>query len=128
MSSEKSAYRAAVAIALGATLLLLWLSIGLGIIGKDHNPANLMYLGVIAVGIIGALVARFRPQGMARALFATALAQALVGAIAWKARLGVPYSPRTVIFGLSVLFVVLFVGSGWLFHRAAKAQRELRAA
>jgi hypothetical protein len=128
MNSEKSAYRAGVAIALGASLLLLWLSLGLSMIGKDHNPANLMYLGVIGVGIIGALIARFRPTGMARALFAMALAQAVVGAIAWTARLGVPYSPRTVIFGLSTLFVVLFVGSGWLFHRAAKAQRELRAA
>jgi hypothetical protein len=127
MSSDKSAYRGAVAIAIGAALLLLWLSLGLGMIGKEGNPANLMYLGVIGVGVIGALIARFRPRGMAWALFATALAQAIVGAIAWQARLGAPYSPRTAIFGLSVLFIVLFVGSGWLFHRAAKTQRELRA-
>jgi hypothetical protein len=35
-----------------------------------------MYIGVLAVGIIGAIIARLRPRGMARALFATALAQA----------------------------------------------------
>jgi hypothetical protein len=34
------------------------------------------------VGIGGAAIARFRPEGMARALFATALAQALVPVIA----------------------------------------------
>ena len=43
-----------------------------------------MFFGVLVVGIIGAIIARFRPQGMARALFATALAQALVAVIAWK--------------------------------------------
>jgi len=42
----------------------------------------LMYIGVLAVGIIGALIARFQPHGMARALFATALAQMLVAVIA----------------------------------------------
>ena len=29
-----------------------------------------MYFGVLAVGIVGALLARFQPHGMARALFA----------------------------------------------------------
>lgn len=38
---------------------------------------NTTYFEVLAVGIIGALIARFRPRGMARALFATALAGAL---------------------------------------------------
>ena len=52
-----------------------------------------MYFGVLAVGMAGALIARLRPRGMARALFATALAQALVAAIALIARLGLPYSP-----------------------------------
>jgi hypothetical protein len=33
---------------------------------------------VLAVGVAGALIARFQPHGMARALLATALAQALI--------------------------------------------------
>ena len=82
------AYRSAVGIALAAAFILVWLSLGVGIIGKDGDPANLMYFGVLAVGIVGAIVARLRPQGMSRALFATALAQALVAAIALIARLG----------------------------------------
>jgi hypothetical protein len=48
-----------------------------GIIGQDGDPANMMYFGVLAVGITGAVIARFRPAGMARALIAMALAQAL---------------------------------------------------
>jgi hypothetical protein len=73
-----SAYRAAVGVAVAAAFILVWMNLAVGIIGTEDNPANLMYGGVLAVGIIGALIARFQPDGMARALFATALAQALV--------------------------------------------------
>ena len=74
---SSSAYRSAVGVALAASCILVWLSLGVGIIGKDGDPANLMYFGVLVVGIIGAVIARFRPHGLARALFAMALAQAL---------------------------------------------------
>ena len=73
---NRTDYRSAIGVALAAACILVWLSLGVGIIGKDGDPANLMYFGVLAVGIIGAIVARFRPQGMARALFAMALAAA----------------------------------------------------
>ena len=78
----KLAYRAAVGIALAAALILVWMVGAVGIIGETGDPADLMYLGVLAVGIIGAIIARFRPEGMARALLAMALVQALVAAIA----------------------------------------------
>jgi hypothetical protein len=98
--------------------MLVWLSLGVGIIGKDGDPANLMYFGVLAVGIVGALIARFRPRGMARALFAMALAQALVAAIALIAGLGLPWSGPAEILLLNGFFVALFAGSAWLFRRA----------
>ena len=49
---RNTAYRSAVGIALGAAVILVWLSLGVGIIGADGDPANLMYFGVLAVGII----------------------------------------------------------------------------
>ena len=64
------------------------MNLAVGIIGTEDNPANLMYGGVLAVGIVGAIIARFQPHGMARALVATALAQALVAVIALIAGLG----------------------------------------
>ncbi len=82
-----TAYRAAVGLAVVAALILVWMNLAVGLIGSEDNPANLMYGGVLLVGIIGAIIARFRPHGLARALFATALAQALVPVIAliiWK--------------------------------------------
>src|ERR687895_1422202 len=118
----RNAYRAAVGVALAAAFVLVWLSLGVGIIGADGDPANTMYFGVLAVGIIGAIVARFRPHGMARALFATALAQALVAVIALIAGLGLPWSPPLEILALNGFFVALFVGSAFLFRYAAREQ------
>jgi len=97
---------------LAAACILVWLSLGVGIIGKDGDPANLMYFGVLAVGIVGALISRFRPLGMARALFAMALAQALVATIALIARLGLPYSGPAEIVLLNGCFVTMFAGIG----------------
>ena len=75
---------------------------------------------MLAVGIIGAIVARFRPEGMARALLATALAQALVAVIALIAgKHEAPISSVSEILGLNGFFVALFVGSAWLFRHAA---------
>ncbi len=114
-----TAYRAAIGVALAAGCILVWLSLGVGIIGKDGDPANLMYFGVLAVGIVGALVARFRAHGMARALFAMAFAQALVAAIALFARLGLPWSGPAELVLLNGFFVAMFAGSACLFRRAA---------
>lgn len=119
MMTGNAAYRSAIGVALAAAFILVWLSLGVGIIGADGDPANLMYFGVLAVGIIGAAIARFRPRGMARALLATALAQASVAAIALIAGLGYPWSGPLEILALNGFFVALFVGSAWLFRRAA---------
>ena len=119
-----NAYLLAICSALGAAFILVWLSLGVGIIGADGEPANLMYFGVIAVGIIGAIIARFQPLGMARTMFAMALAQALVTAIALIARLGLPWSGPLEILGLNGFFVVLFAGAGWLFQQAARGRSE----
>jgi hypothetical protein len=117
------AYRAATGLALGAALFLVWANLAVGLIGDEGNPANLMYLGVLAVGIVGAILARLRPGGMARALFATAAAHALVGVIALAFGLGGAASGPLEIVGVTGLFFVLFAGSGGLFVRAAREQR-----
>jgi len=51
------AYRAAVGVALGAAVILVWVNGAVGVIGTESNDANLMYGGVLAVGVIGALIA-----------------------------------------------------------------------
>ena len=121
---RKNAYMLASGAAVVSTLMLVWIALGVGIIGADGDPANLMYLGVIAVGIVGAILARLKPLGMAWTMLAMAAAQALVAAVALIARLGLPWSPPLEILVLNGFFVVLFAGSGWLFQWAARAQPE----
>ena len=118
------AYRAAVGIAVATALLLVWMNLAVGIIGNEDNDANLMYIGVLAVGLIGALIARFQPRGMARALFATALALMLVAVIALLAGLGSPGSEPLEIVAVNGFFVALFVGSALLFRKAARGGPE----
>lgn len=116
------AYRAAVGVALAVAFLLAWINLAVGIIGSEDNPANLMYVGVLAVGIAGAVVARFQPYGMARALFATALAQALVAVISLLPGLDSSSSPPIEILAVNGFFVALFVGSALLFRHAGRGQ------
>jgi hypothetical protein len=117
------AYRFAVGVALAAAFLLVWVNGAVGIIGSEDNDANLMYVGVLAIGLIGAIIARFRPHGMARALFAMALAQALVAVIALIFGLGSGSPPGVLgILILNGFFVALFVGSALLFRYAAREQ------
>lgn len=64
---HRNTYLSAACVALVATILLVWLSLGVGIIGADGDPANRMYVGVVAIGAVGATIARLHPIGMARA-------------------------------------------------------------
>jgi hypothetical protein len=112
--TDNLAYRAGVGVAVAAALMLVWANLAVGLIGSEDNPANLMYLGVLAVGIIGALLARFHARGMARALSAMALAQALVALVA----LGLPSSRPLEIVAVNAFFIALFAGSAYLFRRA----------
>ena len=111
-----SAYRVAVGIAVAAALLVVWMH---GAVATEDDSPGLMFFGVLVVGIIGAIIARFRPLGMARALFATALAQALVAVIAmiaWK-----QYFEISILNGF---FIALWIGSALLFRKAARVSPE----
>jgi hypothetical protein len=118
MNINKTNFGLATIVALVAALLLVWLSLGVGIIGKDGDPANLMYFGVIAVGVIGTFVGRSQPIGMARTLLAMAFVQALIASIALIARLGYPWSGPLELSLLNGFFIAMFLGSAWLFRRA----------
>jgi uncharacterized membrane protein len=123
-----NAYRAAVGVALAAAFVLIWMNLAVGIIGTEDNPFNFMYGGVLGVGIVGAIIARFQPNGMAGALVATALAQALIAVIALIAGLGYPASPPLGILGVNALFVALWLISAWSFRKAARQQTSASAA
>jgi hypothetical protein len=119
------AYRAAVGIAFAAAFLLTW---GNFVQMADVTPVAAMYFGVPIVGIIGAAVARLRPNGMARALFVTALAQALVLAAALMILINrnpqvTSWTPPELRgFGGNAFFAMLFAGSALLFRKAGRGE------
>lgn len=113
------AYLAGTGLALATGFVLVWANAAVGIVGAESNNANLMFFGVLGVGIGGALLVRFRPQGMAKALAATALAQVLAGAIALAFGLGGPGLPADVL-GATGVFTVLWLAAAFLFRLAGR--------
>ena len=116
-------YRVAFGIGLATAFILGCVNGAVGIIGSEDNPANLMYGAVFAVGLIGSLMARFKPAGMARTLFTAALVQMSVPVIAlfiWP-QISWGAAGMSGVFVLNAFFAMLFVVSALLFQRAARA-------
>ena len=119
MTTARSTYRLAVAVALGTALFLAFGIGALGIIG-DGGRADRMYLAVFAVLGVGAVAARLRPAGMAVALTATAITQVLVAVVALVG--GFPDAENVSVLdvvALTVMYAGLFGLSAWLVRRAA---------
>lgn len=111
-ATRNRTYLIAASIALVAAFLLIWINLAVGIIGNESNPANQMYWGVLLVGILGALVARFRASGLVYAMVATAVAQVSAGIFALVAGLG-------NVLLLTIVFAALWLLSARQFHKAA---------
>jgi hypothetical protein len=125
----KTAYRSAVAVAVGGALFLVWGMAALGVVGVEGDSADLMFFGVLAIGLSGAIVARFQPDGMARAMVVTAAATVLVGVIALMlGKHEAEYSSVLEILGLTGMFATFFAASAWLFHSAGARQNRADAA
>lgn len=114
-------YRLAAAVALAAAFLMIWSNAAVGIIGDEGNPANLMFGVVLLVGVIGTLIARVRPIGMARTMIATALAQLTVAIIAIVGGLGDGDLswPRDLVM-ITGFFTALWLASAWLFGKSSR--------
>lgn len=121
-------YLLAAGAALAATLFPFYVELAVGIVDPPGGPILSMELGVVGVGLIGAIAARFRPRGMARALGAMALAQAVVAVLAVIVLPDHPASPPLEVLGVNGVFIALFLGSAWLFRRLATKQRSTGAA
>lgn len=114
-----AAYATAAGVALASAFLLAWIDAAVGIIDSEQDDVYALFLGVVAVALLGAVGARFRPAGMARAMTATAIAQIAVPVVAWIAGLGSAASlvaPEVPI--LTGFFAAMWLGSAWLFRQA----------
>ena len=124
---KNPAYKYAVGIAVFTALLLVWMNLAVGLIGSEDNPANLLYAGVLLVGLVGVLVARLEPRRMSRAFFVTSAVQALVPFIAlviWKPPLSTMEQTLGVlgVIALNTVFAALWYASARLFRKVAREQ------
>jgi hypothetical protein len=114
-----TAYRVGVGVACTAGLFLIWVNLAVGLIGNEDNPANALYLGVIAIALSGVALSSLEPRGMARTMFATAAVQVavpIVALIIWRPSfdLGV-----VQVFGANAMFVTLWIIAGSFFRHAS---------
>lgn len=114
---EAWAYKAGVGLALVAGFGLGWSN--MVHVADSQNPANLVYYSVLAVGAVGAWLARLKPRGLGRTLFVMAATLALIAMILPSG--APPDLARNMAIGHGVL-VALFIASGLLFWRASLAQ------
>ena len=121
MRSSRTRYLAGLGLAVTTALLLVLAAGALGNVGACGAPDR-PFLAVPLVLLLGSLAARLRPGAMAVALLATASVQSVVAfGSAVAVRLGAgEYAGASAVdvLGVSAMFVALFVGAAWLFHRA----------
>lgn len=124
-AQKGAAYKGGIALALLGAFLLIWINGAVGIIGDEDTVANALYLGVIMIGIVGAVASGLNARRMSYAMFVTACAQALVPVIAFLV-----WSPENTSWGepgvvgivmLNTFFVMLFSISALLFRQSAQS-------
>jgi hypothetical protein len=119
--SGNLAYRFGAGIAIAASFGLVWVNLAVGFLGDEGNPANLMFLSVLAVALVGSAMARFQAAGMSKATFAAAATQVLIGVIALAAGWASPGPAGLYEVTLGTgLFTGLWLFSAWLLREAAR--------
>lgn len=113
--------RAGIAAAVLGALGMVWANLAVGLVGDGANPANLAFMGVVGVAVVGTLLARLRPAAMARAMLATAGVHVLVGVAAAALGAGAPQDDAPRVLGVTTFFALPWLLSAALFHLAARA-------
>lgn len=118
--SRSKSYSLAMGLTFFTAFLLTWMGLGVGVIGADGDAANLMYGGVFAIGIAGAIITRREPAGMSHTLMAMAGAQMLVALIALAMGMHqAEHSSVGEIIGANAFFAAFWIAAGLLFRHAA---------
>lgn len=114
------AYRLGAALAVLTAFLLIWINGAVGVIGDENNPANLMFIGIVAVALAGSALRRFEAQGMARATLVafglTALLAVATPILGWGADEPPGTARLTILIGG---FAAMWGLSSALFTKAA---------
>lgn len=115
-ASDNLTYRLGAAVAIGTTFVLGVGNLAVGLIGSEANPANDRVWAVLAVGVVGALIARFKPRGLSLVMLAVAAGQVGLALYADATAQDLPLR-------ITVVFVAGWLVAAVLFDRAAREGR-----
>lgn len=97
-------------VAIGVGFFHLWANLAVGIVGSERSPFNWIFVGVLMVACVRTWWVRVRAPEMVRVMLGTALAQALIGGLAW----GMVGQAALPALFLSMLWLL----PAWLYARA----------
>jgi hypothetical protein len=115
-ASDSLMYRLGAAVAIGTTFVLGVGNLAVGLIGSEDNPANDRVWAVLAVGVVGVLIARFKPRGLSLVMLALAAGQIGLALYAEATAQDLPLR-------VTVVFVTGWLVAAALFDRAAREGR-----
>lgn len=122
-------YKAGIAVGLFAGLFLIWANLAVGIIGSEDNPVNTIYFGVIGIGIVGAVMSRFKSHGLSLTMFTVAFVLFLIAVgvllYAWTQDADFTTHKIMTYIGAHGFFVMFFFISGVLFRQATQDEASL---
>lgn len=119
--SRNWSYRGGALLAQLGLFLTVWANLAVGIVGSEGNSANLWFFAALLVGIGGSAIARFRANGMAVAMVATAVSIGVAFAIAVMGPTDEPNVSHWLELGGTSVFAAFFLGSAGLFRKAARS-------
>lgn len=106
-------YVLGVALGVGTALVLTWVTLAVGVLGSEREPANAMFLGVVAFGGVAAVAAWGREGALAWAMAMTAALQAASSIAAW-------YAGFDTDAWRALAFALPWLASAACFARAAR--------
>ena len=110
-ASRNVSYRAAVVVAVACGFLQLWITLAVGIIGSENNPANWTYIAMVLAALSVAAVAIGNARALARSMAVMAVLQLFFFALHM-------IDGHMTAF-IDLFFTALWVMSSRLFARAA---------
>lgn len=113
--ARHNAYVVGAGIAVAAAFLMTWANLAVGIIGNEDNPINLIFFGVLGIGLLAVLWSRLEARRMAWAMTITAIAQA-------AACVAALVLDGAYVFVFTAVFMAMWLIAAQLFRKAAREQ------
>lgn len=115
------AHRMAGGLALIGALMMVWANGAVGLVSTPDDSANLLLLGVLPIGLMIAVVERFRAEGLVRGFAVMAVLQLAAGitlfAMGWGADGAAwPFD----LLGVTLVYAGLWGACAWLMRRGTR--------